>query len=82
MQLRCVVPPGTGRPPYISWTREGLPLPATAVIRGDVLQLTNVHLTDEGRYICEARTSEGYASDYINLRVDRKYLHYHYLCGN
>ena len=82
MQLRCVVPPGTGRPPYISWKRDGLPLPATAVIRRDVLQLTNVQLSDQGRYICEARTSEGYASDYINLRVDRKYLHYHCLCGN
>jgi hypothetical protein len=82
VQLRCVVPPGTGRPPHISWKRDNQPLPANAVVRGEVLQLTNVQLSDQGRYICEARTNEGHASDYINLKVDRKYLHYHCLCGN
>lgn len=76
VQLRCVVPPGPGRPPYITWTRDGLPLPANAVVRGDVLQLTNVQLSDQGRYICEARSDAGHASDYINLRVDRTYLYY------
>jgi hypothetical protein len=34
--------------------------------------LTNVQLSDQGRYICEARSDAGRASDYINLRVDRK----------
>ncbi|XP_021927336.1 basement membrane-specific heparan sulfate proteoglycan core protein isoform X6 [Zootermopsis nevadensis] len=71
VQLRCVVPPGPGRPPYITWTRDRSPLPANAVVRGDVLQLTNVQFSDQGRYICEVRSDAGHASDYINLRVDR-----------
>jgi hypothetical protein len=32
--------------------------------------LTNVQLSDQGHYICEARSDAGRASDYINLRVD------------
>lgn len=82
VQLRCVVPPGPGQPPYITWTRDRLPLPANANIRGDVLQLTNVQLSDQGRYICEARSDAGFASDYINLRVDRKYCCYYVAAWN
>ncbi|XP_069692113.1 basement membrane-specific heparan sulfate proteoglycan core protein isoform X26 [Periplaneta americana] len=72
VQLRCVVPPGPGRPPYITWTRDGQPLPPNAVVRGDVLQLTNVRLSDQGRYRCEAHSDAGVSSDYIDLRVDRE----------
>ena len=72
VQLRCVVPPGPGRQPYITWTRDGATLPGNAVVHGEILQLNNVQLSDQGRYICEARSSTGVASDYINLHVERE----------
>ncbi|KAJ9584666.1 hypothetical protein L9F63_020991, partial [Diploptera punctata] len=76
VQLRCQVPPGPGRAPYITWTRDGAPLPANAVVRGEVLQLTEVQLSDQGRYICEAHSSSGVTSDYINLHVDRHWPYF------
>nr|CAD7571475.1 unnamed protein product [Timema californicum] len=71
VQLRCTVPPGSVRP-RLTWRRERRPLPANAVTRGDgVLILNNVQVSDEGRYICEASSEYGVASDYVTLRVER-----------
>nr|CAD7195790.1 unnamed protein product [Timema douglasi] len=70
VQLRCTVPPGSVRP-RLTWRRERRPLPANAVTRGDgVLILNNVQVSDEGRYICEASSEYGVASDYVTLRVE------------
>ena len=72
VQLRCVVPPVRGRPPHITWTRDRTSLPPNAVIQGEILQLNNVQLSDQGRYICEARSSTGVSSNFINLHVERE----------
>jgi hypothetical protein len=68
VRLRCEVRERA----TIHWSREGQALPANAHIEGDYLQLTQVTPEDSGRYICQAQTSRGVSSDYINFNVSRK----------
>ncbi|XP_032663569.1 basement membrane-specific heparan sulfate proteoglycan core protein-like isoform X7 [Odontomachus brunneus] len=53
----------------IHWSREGQALPITARIGEDYLELMQVKPEDSGRYICQAQTSRGVSSDYINFNV-------------
>ncbi|KAK6617380.1 hypothetical protein RUM43_014389 [Polyplax serrata] len=70
--LTCYVhPDATGHQPPVQWTREGgYPLPQNAFPRGEVLEITNVNPSDEGRYTCEISTPRGTSSDHVYLRVD------------
>lgn len=68
MRLRCDVRERA----TIHWNREGQALPITARIGDDYLELIQVKPEDSGRYICQAQTSRGVSSDYINFNVSRK----------
>lgn len=68
VRLRCEVRERAN----IIWSREGQALPVTARIGEDYLELTQVRPEDSGRYICQAQTSRGVSSDYINFNVSRK----------
>lgn len=75
VQLRCIVSPDpSGRQPAVNWSRLNSNLPTNSLVRGEVLQLTDVTYADAGRYICEIMTHYGPASDFIDLRVDSEYL--------
>lgn len=74
IQLRCEA----REPTTIEWTRDGLPLPHNSRIGNDYLEITQVRPEDSGRYICQIRNANGVSSDYVNLRVLRKWiLNYH-----
>ncbi|XP_076397846.1 terribly reduced optic lobes isoform X10 [Megachile rotundata] len=53
----------------IHWSRDSQPLPSTARIEGDYLELPRARPEDSGRYICQIETVQGVSSDYINLNV-------------
>lgn len=69
VRLHCEV---YGERATIHWRREGQPLPITARIGDNYLELTQVRPEDSGRYICEIQTNRGVSSDYINFNVSRK----------
>ncbi|XP_011640582.1 basement membrane-specific heparan sulfate proteoglycan core protein isoform X5 [Pogonomyrmex barbatus] len=67
----------------IHWSREGQALPANARIGEDYLELIQVKPEDSGRYICQAHTSRGVSSDYINFNVSlyrSQCRHWEYQC--
>lgn len=72
VQLSCRISDYSTVRPTIRWTRDRQVLPHNALIRGDVLQLVDVQLSDAGRYICEVSNEYGTSRDYINLVVNRK----------
>ncbi|XP_025163883.1 basement membrane-specific heparan sulfate proteoglycan core protein [Harpegnathos saltator] len=67
----------------IHWSRDGQALPITARIGEDYLELMQVKPEDSGRYICQAQTSRGVSSDYINFNVSlyrSQCRHWEYEC--
>lgn len=56
--------------PAIRWYREHKPLPINSRIDGEYLQIYNLQLDDAGRYYCEVATTEGIATDHIELTVN------------
>lgn len=69
VRLRCTV----NQRATIHWSREGQPLPSTARIEEDYLELPRARPEDSGRYVCQIQTVHGVSSDYINLNVSRKF---------
>ncbi|RLU19726.1 hypothetical protein DMN91_008283 [Ooceraea biroi] len=79
VRLRCEVREHA----RIHWSREGQALPPNARIEADYLELTQVRPEDSGRYICQAQTSRGVSSDYINFNVSlyrSQCRHWEYEC--
>lgn len=56
----------------IHWTKDGQQLPQNARVRDNYLELTRVRPEDSGRYICQIRNAQRFASDYVILHVSRK----------
>ncbi|XP_034185293.1 terribly reduced optic lobes isoform X7 [Osmia lignaria lignaria] len=71
VRLRCTVNVRA----TIHWSRDGQPLPSTARIEDDYLELPRARPEDSGRYICQIQTVHGVSSDYINLNVSLVNLH-------
>ncbi|XP_029051246.2 basement membrane-specific heparan sulfate proteoglycan core protein isoform X2 [Osmia bicornis bicornis] len=71
VRLRCTVNVRA----TIHWSRDGQPLPSTARIEEDYLELPRARPEDSGRYICQIQTVHGVSSDYINLNVSLVNLH-------
>lgn len=71
VQLRCRSSDSSGRT-QIRWTRDRQALPPNALVRGEVLHLVDIRLTDAGRYICEISNEQGQSRDFIDLHVNRK----------
>lgn len=72
VSLRCHIADYTSGRPIVRWMRDRHILPPSAVIRGDVLQLVDVQMSDAGRYICETSNEYGTSRDYITLVINRK----------
>lgn len=54
----------------IFWSRQNHELPKSHRLGADYLELSRVHPSDSGRYICQVRDSQGEDSyDYIDLHV-------------
>ncbi|XP_066985998.1 basement membrane-specific heparan sulfate proteoglycan core protein [Macrobrachium rosenbergii] len=69
-ELRCEVSGLT--PSIVQWRRIGGSLPPGALPRGNLLRLPFIKVEDTGRYMCEARTPDGFlTSDVITLTVER-----------
>ncbi|XP_061163155.1 basement membrane-specific heparan sulfate proteoglycan core protein-like [Saccostrea echinata] len=65
--LQCQI---TGTPqPQVTWEKQGSALPSNSDIRNDILTIYNVRSEDQGRYICNARSTAGSARDYIMVTV-------------
>ncbi|XP_062598285.1 basement membrane-specific heparan sulfate proteoglycan core protein-like, partial [Saccostrea cucullata] len=65
--LQCQI---TGTPqPQVTWEKQGGALPSNSDIRNDILTIYNVRSEDQGRYICNARSTAGSARDYIMVTV-------------
>lgn len=72
--MHCIVRGGTEHPtPLVRWFREHLQMPPNARVSGEYLQIVDVQPTDAGRYFCEVTSEGGISSDYIDVRVERKY---------
>lgn len=57
------------------WYRERYPLPNRARVEGAYLRITNLQLSDSGRYYCELPVSEGGSvSEYIELYIQSEYV--------
>ncbi|XP_044579343.1 basement membrane-specific heparan sulfate proteoglycan core protein isoform X2 [Cotesia glomerata] len=55
----------------IHWTKDGQQLPQNARVRDNYLELTRVRPEDSGRYICQIRNAQRFASDYVILHVSQ-----------
>lgn len=73
VSLRCRLNDYSAVRPVIHWSRDRQALPHNALVRGEVLQLVDVQMSDAGRYICEVSSEYGASRDYITLVINRKY---------
>lgn len=49
-------------------------MPSNARINGEYVQIVDIQPNDGGRYFCEVASEGGTSSDYIDVRVERKYV--------
>lgn len=78
--LECVV---TGNPsPQIIWFKDELPIDGTQSDRVEIkligssmcrLEISDVHLSDRGRYACEATNARGRVSTFARLKTIADY---------
>ncbi|XP_065579048.1 basement membrane-specific heparan sulfate proteoglycan core protein-like isoform X5 [Artemia franciscana] len=68
VSLKCEVPFSADL--RTIWRRDRGPLPPTAIQDRNILNITNVQVTDSGRYYCEVTTQGGRNRDYILLEVE------------
>lgn len=61
----------TGIPdPVITWTKEGMDLPRKHLVANDMLTLTRLVGSDEGRYLCTATNVAGFSQKPVTLTVE------------
>lgn len=56
--------------PVITWAKEGMILPRRHLVANDVLTVTSIVGSDEGRYLCTATNVAGLSQKPVTLTVE------------
>ena len=69
----------TGIPdPVVTWAKQGVDVPRTHLSVSNVLTLTRIVSSDEGRYICTAANVAGISQKAVTLTVEGLYMSFEF----